>query len=47
MLRIDKKDIYHENYGWLDTRDAFKIEEKNIQLRVQNRAHIIILQTNK
>ncbi|UUV17718.1 pirin family protein [Fusobacteria bacterium ZRK30] len=31
----------------LKTRDAFKIEEEDIQLKVNNRAHIIIFQTNK
>lgn len=31
----------------LKTRDAFKIQKEDILVRVDNRAHIIILQTNK
>lgn len=31
----------------LETRDAFKIEDENIQLRVEDKVHIIIFQTNK
>ncbi len=31
----------------LETRDAFKVEEEDIRFKIENRAHIIILQTNK
>jgi len=31
----------------LETRDAFKVEKEDIQLRVENKVHIIIFQTNQ
>ena len=31
----------------LEMRDAFKVRDEDIQVRVKNKAHIIIFQTNK